>query len=86
MDKSMQLILKYHGDLSNYFSNDSEENMTRIDVDDEDSIYSVIDKFNIPREKINLILVNGVKVKEDDCATFRFSEGDVMAVWPAASH
>ena len=78
----MQLILKYHGELVEYFPENSEENMTRVDIDDEDSVFTIMEKFKIPRNKINLILVNGVKINHDDCESYRFSDGDTLAVWP----
>lgn len=80
----MQLILKYHGELCDYFPGDQEDNTTTVDISPDDSICSVIEKFNIPREKVNLILVNGVNVREEDCTDYRFSDGDILAVWPSS--
>ena len=78
----MQLTFKYYGELTAYFPDSSEENLKHIDVDADDSIYSVIDQFNIPHDKINLILVNGIKVDKENCEIYRFDDGDVLAVWP----
>jgi hypothetical protein len=78
----MQLIFKYHGELTMYFPDESEDKMIRIDIDVDDSVYSIIDKYNIPREKINLVLVNGIKVNHEDCEAYRFTDGDTLAVWP----
>lgn len=81
----MQVILKYHGELVEFFSADNNDNITRVDVNEEDSVYSVIDRFNIPREIINLVLVNGIKVNLDDCESYHFSDGDTLAVWPVSA-
>jgi len=78
----MQLTVKYHGELSSYFPDNGDENVARIEIDDTDSVRSVIDKLSIPHEKINLVLVNGIKVNDDDRGHFRFSDGDTLAVWP----
>lgn len=80
----MQLTLKYHGELPEDFTAaGAGARAARIDIEDGDTIYSVFEKFNIPPENINLILVNGVRVK--DCGTYRFSDGDILAVWPATA-
>jgi hypothetical protein len=81
----MQLIFKYHGELTTYFPEESEDNMIRMDIDVNDSVYSIIDKHNIPREKITLVLVNGIKVNHEDCDAYRFTDGDTLAVWPKTS-
>lgn len=80
----MQLILKYHGELTVYFPHHSEDHSAKLDIGEDDTVYNIIESFNIPRDKINLILVNGVKVNHDDCDRFRFSDGDTLAVWPVA--
>ncbi|MGY8813778.1 MAG: hypothetical protein ACKVHQ_03565 [Gammaproteobacteria bacterium] len=77
----MQLIFKYYGELTSYFSEGSEDNMIRIDIDVDDSVYSIFDKYNIPRDKINLVLVNGINVNHEDCEAYRFTDGDTLAVW-----
>jgi len=78
----MQLQLKYHGELSNYFPDNSDENIITVNINQDDSICSVMDKFNIPHAKISLILVNGINVKDYDCENYRFSDGDTLAIWP----
>jgi len=78
----MKLTVKYHGELAEYFPDTDDEKNVSIRVSEEDCILSVIEKFNIPSEKINLILVNGVKVDEEDFTGHRFADGDTLAVWP----
>ena len=78
----MQVILKCHGELNQYFSPADEEHAARVDVDDHDSVFTIIERFNIPRNKINLVLVNGIKVKIDECEDIRFADGDTLAIWP----
>lgn len=79
----MQLLLKYHGELSDYFPDNHEDNIATVDINKDDSICSVMAKFNIPLDKINLILVNGINVKDYDCDNYRFADGDTLAIWPA---
>ena len=80
----MQLTLKFHGELPGVLpAAGAGARAARVDIEDGDTIYSVLDKLNIMPENINLILVNGIKVK--DCGTYRFSDGDILAVWPATA-
>jgi hypothetical protein len=81
----MEVILKYHGELIEYFSDEAEDNIIRLEINKDDSVYSIIEKFNIPPEKINLVLVNGVKVNNEDCEEFLLSNGDILAVWPVTA-
>ena len=78
----MQVILKYHGELVQYFPPADEAHAARVDVNDQDSVFTIIERFNIPRDKINLVLVNGVKVEIDECEGYRFTDGDTLAIWP----
>ncbi|NNE37594.1 MAG: hypothetical protein HKN08_04750 [Gammaproteobacteria bacterium] len=78
----MKLTVKLHGELAEYFPETDEEKNVSISVTKEDSILSVIHTLKIPAEKINLILVNGVKVDEADIAGHKFTDGDTLAVWP----
>ena len=78
----MKLLVKYHGELVEFFPELSEDNSTNVEIKEDDSIMSVIDKFSIPSEKINLILVNGVNVDKDLAADHYFADGDTLAVWP----
>jgi hypothetical protein len=78
----MQVIVKYYGDLIDYFNPTDEEHTTRVDIDDQDSVITIIERYKIPRDKINLVLVNGVNVKIDECENYRFSDGDTLAIWP----
>ena len=81
----MHLTFKYHGELSEFFSGSDEDNVIKMDIDENESVFSIIEKYNIPREKISLVLVNGINVKHDDCDAYRFSDGDTLAVWPETS-
>jgi hypothetical protein len=79
----MKLLVKYHGELATYFPKTSEDNSTSVDIGENDSLMSVMDKFSIPLDKIILILVNGVNVDKNLAADHYFADGDTLAVWPA---
>jgi hypothetical protein len=78
----MELTFKFHGELIEFVPERDEDNTLRISITAEDSVYTIIERFSIPREKINLVLVIGVRVRHDECECYRFSEGDILAVWP----
>jgi len=80
----MKLLVKYHGELATYFPKTSEDNSTNVDIGENESLMSVMDKFSIPSDKINLILVNGVNVDKNLAADHYFVDGDTLAVWPAS--
>jgi sulfur carrier protein ThiS len=78
----MKLVFKLFAGLGEYLPAEAEANATLIEIDVNDSVYDVIAKFNIPLEKIHLVLLNGVYLHPDERATRTFSEGDILAVWP----
>jgi molybdopterin converting factor small subunit len=78
----MKLTVKYHGELIEYFPDSDEEKNVSINAAQEDSILTIIERYSIPSEKINLILVNGVKVDDADFNDHRFADGDILAIWP----
>jgi len=78
----MKLTLKYHGEFAAFFPDDTQDNLMIVRISQDDSISSVMDKLSIPLEKINLVLVNGIKVKNYDCENYRFADGDTLAIWP----
>jgi molybdopterin converting factor small subunit len=42
----------------------------------------VIHRFNVPRERAHLVLLNGVYLNASERDSRALQEGDVLAVWP----
>lgn len=78
----MKLIFKLFAGLGEYLPVDSKDNIIHIDINENDSVFDVTTKFNIPQEMIHLVLLNGVYLHPQERTTPRFKEGDTLAIWP----
>ncbi|MFT7461053.1 MAG: sulfur carrier protein ThiS [Planctomycetota bacterium] len=78
----MKLVFKLFAGLGEYLPADAKENATLVDINDNDSVFDVIAKFNIPPEMIHLVLLNGVYLHPEERITPKFTEGDTLAIWP----
>lgn len=78
----MKLIFKLFAGLGEYLPVDAKDNIIHIDINENDSVFDVIAKFNIPQETIHLVLLNGVYLHPEERITPRFKEGDTLAIWP----
>ena len=78
----MKLVFKLFAGLGEYLPADAKANAKLINIDESDSVFDVIAKFNVPADKIHLVLLNGVYLHPDERATHKFSKGDTLAIWP----
>ena len=78
----MKLVFKLFAGLGEYLPADAKANATLIEIDESDNVFDVIAKFNIPPDIIHLVLLNGVYLNPDERAACKFSEGDILAIWP----
>ncbi len=76
----MKLSFKLFAGLGEYLPADAKENTTLIDIDDNDSVFDVIARFNIPPDMIHLVLLNGVYLHPEERTAPKFSEGDTLAI------
>ena len=53
-----------------------------LDVPEGTTIYDVMERFKVPREKAHLVILNGVYVHFADRDTCKLQEGDALALWP----
>jgi len=79
----MQITLKLYATLTDLLPSGAVRNASVIDVEDDVSLNTIIDRYKVPRELAHLVLVNGVFV----CDTDRdqggaLAAGDVLAIWP----
>jgi len=79
----MNLKIKLYAGLDEYLPNDATNNAIILDTDIDISVDDVIDRFNIPRERAHLILLNGVFVEPSARNQHGlFKDGDTLAIWP----
>jgi len=48
-----------------------------------DTINSIIEKANLPKEKLHLVILNGTYVEKDQRGERILADGDVLAFWPS---
>jgi len=78
----MQITLKLYATLGEYLPAGSEKYSTVLEVAGDDTAYSVLDRYHIPREKVHLVLLNGIYLTPEQRQQPNLKDGDVLAVWP----
>jgi len=79
----MKITLKLYATLGDLLPSNAVRNIASIEVSEEASLNSIIDKYRVPRELAHLVLINGVFVCDTDRdETGVLKEGDVLAIWP----
>ena len=78
----MQITFKLYATLMDYLPDGSDKHSTIVEIPEDASAYNVIDRFNVPREKAHLVLLNGVYVQPEERSNSILNEGDTLAVWP----
>ncbi len=77
-----QIEFRLFASLIEYLPENASKHSIFLDVPDGTTIYNVIDRFNIPRDKAHLVILNGVYVHIKDRDTYKLREGDALALWP----
>ncbi len=78
----MRLVFKLYAGLADYLPAEAEKNATSLDLPDETTVNDIIDKFNVPRERAQLVLLNGVYLNPDERNSANLRDGDTLAIWP----
>ena len=78
----MKIILKLYAGLSQYLPEDAEKHAISLDISSTETAFSILDKYNVPKESAHLVLLNGVYLDIDERNMANFSDGDTLAVWP----
>jgi len=80
---SMQITLKLYATLSEYLPAGTVKHSIALDISDEATAYTVLERCHVPKEKAHLVLLNGVYLtpEQREQPTF-IKAGDTLAVWP----
>ena len=78
----MQIKLKLFASLGKFLPAGAERNVVTLDIEENTPIWSLLDRYNVPRASCHLVLVNGVFRPPEDRGTVTLKEGDELAVWP----
>ena len=80
---SLNITLKLYATLTDLLPAGAARNAVGIEIDDNASLNTVIDKYRVPRKLAHLVLLNGIFVCDTDRdQSGQFKEGDVLAIWP----
>ncbi len=79
---TIRVTLKLYASLTDLLPADAQDHATEIDIDKEESINALIDRYRVPRKMAHLVLVNGVYIERPDRDSRLLEDGDVLAVWP----
>ncbi len=78
----MRITLKLYAGLAEYLPAGAVANATEVEVSGDDTPWTVIDRFKVPRARAHLVLINGTYVPPAERADRRFRDGDALAIWP----
>lgn len=78
----MEITLKLYAGLSQYLPEKSFRHSVQLDISSSETAFSILDKFNVPKESAHLVLLNGVYLEPDEREKSNFNEGDTLAIWP----
>ena len=78
----MKVLVKLFATLSDYLPPNAQGNVVNLEVDEDESIGSIIERLRLPAKLVHLVLVNGIYVAPSERATQVLSDGDQLAIWP----
>ena len=78
----MEITLKLFAGLTQYLPENSEKHSTKLDISSSETAFTILDRFNVPKESAHLVLLNGVYLQPEEREKPTFSEGDTLAIWP----
>jgi len=80
----MKLNFKLYASLSEYLPAGSERHVVILQVPENTSPLTILEKYGIPLAQVHLVLINGVFVPPGK-RHLPLTEGDALAVWPAVA-
>jgi sulfur carrier protein ThiS len=80
----MNVKLKLFATLSDYLPplEERKGNEVALDVPDDTTVMQIIERFNLPKKLVHLVLINGHFVPPYAREQHALTEGDVLAIWP----
>ncbi len=78
----MHITLKLYASLREHLPKDAKDQTIKIAVSKQETVFSILDRFAVPRGAVHLVLLNGHYLDEQARNQSAFSEGDILAIWP----
>jgi len=78
----MRIRFKLFANLSDRLPPGAEKNLVVIEVPDGATPHQIMDIRGVPRERVHLVVLNGVFVLPHQRDSLALSENDTLALWP----
>jgi len=78
----MRVNVKLFAGLSEFLPPGSRHNETPVQAAPGTTLGQLIERLNIPPERVHLVLLNGLYVERGERQTTRLADGDAVALWP----
>jgi len=78
----MRITFKLYAGLEDYLPAGARDNATSAEITPGITAHAVLERFNLPRERAHLMLLNGIYLNASERDTRALRDGDVLAVWP----
>ena len=78
----LQIEFKLFATLTDYLPAGAKGHSVFVDVPEGTTIYDVMDRFHVPREKAHLVVCNGVYVHFSERDSYQLKDGAALALWP----
>ena len=78
----MKIRLKLFATLRDYLPDDAVGSAVDIEVPDDASPNSILDRYHVPHRLCHLVLINGVYAEPEQRGSAILKDGDSLAIWP----
>jgi molybdopterin converting factor small subunit len=76
------ITFKLYAGLSQYLPPTAHRNAATLELQAEETVEQFIDRQNVPRAEVHLVLVNGRHLEGPERERHILKEGDTLAIWP----
>ena len=81
--RTIRVTLKLYATLMAFLPEaNRKQHAIELTVAEDATLDAVIAPFGMPKALVFLVLVNGVFIPPSERASYRFQDGDVLAIWP----
>ena len=78
----MDITLKLYATLTPFLPEGAKKNQVPLELPTGTSVMDVLNRYQIPKEKCHLILINGNHTPLDQADLKLLTQGDTLAIWP----
>lgn len=78
----MQIQFKLYATLADLLPEEAVNNTVTLEVAEDVTPHQLIDKFNVPRPKAHLVLINGIYIEPENRDDGILKPGDTLIIFP----